>query len=228
MKLVEIVVGPGPLAGEAFQPFALGPAACRTSPNRPRGWPDRPVRAQAARARLVLQPEVCPSENGGWPANEPAVECCCEQDFAVGHNREGHEPTKCPKCYGQDPRPRPLRCWPGDRCQPGGGRTTRPQEAGRGAGGDKADHRAATEWCNKVGRGRGRNDAERDHPSRRDDKATYSHRWAVTPVSACQPRKRAGTPIASADTRSQDVCCGVALTGQQRSGWKGPRRPRPR
>jgi hypothetical protein len=85
--------------------------------------------------------------------------------------------------------------------RPGGGRTTRHWEARRGAGGDKADHRAATEWCNKAGRGRGRNDAERDHPSRRDDKATYSHRWAVTPVSACQPRKRAGTPIAFADAR---------------------------
>jgi hypothetical protein len=40
------------------------------------------------------------------------------------------------------------------------------------------------EWCNKAGRGRGRSDAERDHRSRRDDEATYSHRWAVTAVSA--------------------------------------------
>jgi hypothetical protein len=79
---------------------------CRTSPSRSGGWPGRPVRAQTARTRLVLQPPVCPSEDGRRAADEPAVERRCEQELAVGDYGEGHQPAEWQERNGQCRRPR--------------------------------------------------------------------------------------------------------------------------
>ena len=80
----------------------------------------------------------------------------------------------------------------------------------------KADHCAATEWCNKAGRGRGRDDAERDYASCRDDKATHSHRWAVTTVG---PR-RAAAP----DRSATPVWAELGLDGQLGGSGRPPAR----